>query len=156
MDRMDISEAILDVVALTQSELLRHRVLLRTDLATGLPLIEGDRVQLQQVMLNLILNAIEAMEGNDEATRELWIESKMDGPNRVVVAVRDTGSGIDAKNAHLLFEAFYTTKTGGMGIGLSLSRSIIEAHNGRLWASANEPRGAIFQFTVPALPVDSP
>jgi len=154
MDRMDISEAILDVVALTQSELLRHRVLLRTDLATGLPLIEGDRVQLQQVMLNLILNAIEAMEGNDEATRELWIESKMDGPNRVVVAVRDTGSGIDAKNAHLLFEAFYTTKTGGMGIGLSLSRSIIEAHNGRLWASANEPRGAIFQFTVPALPVD--
>jgi len=154
MDRMDINEAILDVVALTQSELLRHRVLLRTDLAIGLPLIEGDRVQLQQVMLNLVFNAIEAMEGNDEAIRELGIGSKMDGPNRVVVAVRDTGSGIDAKNAHLLFEAFYTTKTGGMGIGLSLSRSIIEAHDGRLWASANEPRGAIFQFTVPALPVD--
>ena len=156
MDRMDINEAILDVVALTQSELLRHRVLLRTDLAIGLPLIEGDRVQLQQVMLNLVFNAIEAMEGNDEAIRELGIGSKMDGPNRVVVAVRDTGSGIDAKNADLLFEAFYTTKTGGMGIGLSLSRSIVEAHDGRLWASANEPRGAIFQFTVPALPVDSP
>jgi len=149
-ESMDMNEAILDIISLTRSEVLRHRVSLQTDLAAALPRIEGDRVQLQQVILNLILNAVEAMGDNNEVARELWISSKMDGENRVLVAVRDTGSGLDPNRVDRLFEPFYTTKAEGMGIGLSLSRTIIEAHGGRLWASANEPRGAIFQFTVPA------
>ena len=149
-DVIAINDVIVDVIALTRSELLSRRVSLQTDLATDFPRIEGDRVQLQQVILNLILNAVEAMGDNNEAARELWISSKMDGENRVLVAVRDTGSGLDPSRVDRLFEPFYTTKAEGMGIGLSLSRTIIEAHGGRLWAGANEPRGAIFQFTVPA------
>jgi PAS domain S-box-containing protein len=149
-DVIAINDVIVDVIALTRSELLSRRVSLQTDLATDFPRIEGDRVQLQQVILNLILNAVEAMGDNNEAARELWISSKMDGENRVLVAVRDTGSGLDPNRVDRLFEPFYTTKAEGMGIGLSLSRTIIEAHGGRLWAGANEPRGAIFQFTVPA------
>ena len=107
-------------------------------------------MQLQQIILNLILNAVEAMGDNNEAARELSITSKMDGENRVLVAVRDTGSGLDPNSVDRLFEPFYTTKADGMGIRLSLSRAIVEAHGGRFWASANEPHGAIFQFTVPA------
>jgi len=149
-DIIAINDVIVDVIALTRSELLGHRVSLQTNLAAGLPRIKGDRVQLQQVVLNLILNAVEAMEDNNAAARELWISSKMDGENRVLVAVRDTGSGLDLSKVDRLFEPFYTTKAEGIGIGLSLSRTIIEAHGGRLWASTNEPRGAIFQFTVPA------
>jgi PAS domain S-box-containing protein len=147
-ESMDINSAILDVIALTRSEVLRHGVSLQTDLATGLPLIEGDRVPLQQVILNLILNAVEAMSCLDEA-RELRISTKSDASNGVLVAVRDTGPGLDPKSVDRLFEAFYTTKPEGMGMGLAICRSIIEAHGGRLWATANEPQGSVFQFTLP-------
>ena len=148
-DIIAINDVILDVIALTRSEVIGLRASLHTDLSTDLPLIEADRVQLQQVILNLIVNACEAMRSNDEPTRELWISSKADGPNGVLVAVRDTGPGLDPTSIDRLFEPFYTTKSEGMGVGLSISRSIVQAHGGQLWASANEPRGAIFQFTVP-------
>jgi C4-dicarboxylate-specific signal transduction histidine kinase len=148
-DSIDINSAILDIIALTRSEVLRHGASLQTDLATGLPLIEGDRVQLQQVILNLILNAVEAMRCLDEEARELRISTKTDASNAVLVAVRDTGPGLDPTSVDRLFEAFYTTKPEGMGMGLSICRSIIETHGGRLWATANEPRGAVFQFTLP-------
>ena len=147
---MDINDAILEVIPLTRSEVLKHRVELQSDLATELSLIEGDRVQLQQVLLNLILNAVEAMSGLDEGARQLRISTKTDSSNGVLVTVRDTGPGLDPKTLDRLFEAFYTTKPEGMGMGLAICRSIIEAHGGRLWAAANEPRGAVFQFTLPA------
>jgi signal transduction histidine kinase len=127
-----------------------HRVSLKTDLATDLPFIQGDPVQLQQVIVNLILNAVQSMSCNDDQVRELRISAKADASNGVLVTVRDTGPGLCPNDADRLFEAFYTTKPMGMGMGLSISRSIIEDHGGRLWASANVPRGAIFQFTVPA------
>jgi PAS domain S-box-containing protein len=149
-DSIDINSTILDIIALTRSEVLRHGASLQTELATGLPLIEGDRVQLQQVVLNLILNAVEAMRGLDEGARELRISTRTDASNGVLVAVRDTGPGLDLTSADRLFEAFYTTKPDGMGMGLSICRSIIETHGGQLWATANEPRGAVFQFTLPS------
>jgi signal transduction histidine kinase len=124
-------------------------------LAEVLPLIKGDRVQLQQVMLNLVINAIDAMSAIDEGPRELTISTAMNEPGAVLVTVRDSGPGITAENIERLFEPFYTTKASGMGMGLSICRSIIEAHGGRLWASANVPRGAIFQFTVPVDPAVS-
>jgi signal transduction histidine kinase len=122
---------------------------LKTQLPTGLPAVDGDRIQLQQVILNLILNAVEAMGGIDEGARELQISTETDAAGGVLVAVRDTGPGLDPTSVDRLFEAFYTTKPGGMGMGLSICRSIIEAHGGRLWACANEPWGAVFQFTLP-------
>ena len=148
-DRFDLNEAILDVVALTRSEVLKHGVSLQTLLAGGLPVVEGDRIQLQQVILNLILNAVEAMSGMDEGARELRISSERDGAGGLLVAVRDTGPGLDPTSVDRLTDAFYTTKPDGMGMGLAICRSIIEAHGGRLWLSANEPRGAVFQFTLP-------
>jgi signal transduction histidine kinase len=114
-----------------------------------LPLVLGDRVQLQQVLLNLILNAAEAMSSVEEGARELLISTKEDQTG-VVVAVRDSGPGIDPEHLDRVFEAFYTTKSSGTGMGLSICRSIIHAHGGKLWAEANEPRGAVFQFTLPA------
>ncbi len=147
--RFDLNEAILDVIGLTRSEVLKHGVALQTELATSLPCVDGDRVQLQQVILNLIMNAAEAMSDLREETRELLISTQTDAAGRVLVAVRDTGPGLDPTNAHRVFEAFYTTKSAGLGMGLAICRSIIEAHGGRLWASANEPRGAVFQFTLP-------
>jgi signal transduction histidine kinase len=114
-----------------------------------LPLIQGDRVQLEQVILNLILNGIEAMTGEGEASRDLRISSRGDGAEAVLIAVADTGPGLAAGEPEQVFAAFYTTKPSGLGLGLSICRSIIEAHDGRLWASANEPRGAVFQFTLP-------
>jgi C4-dicarboxylate-specific signal transduction histidine kinase len=149
MAPLDINEAVLDVIALTRTELLKHDVSLQTQLATGLPLIEGDRVQLQQVILNLILNAVEAMSSVDEGTRELQISTGMEASNGVLVTVRDFGPGLDPQSADDLFEAFYTTKPAGLGMGLPICRSIIEAHGGRLWATADDPRGAVFQFTLP-------
>ena len=125
---------------------------LRTQLADGLPLIQGDRVQLQQVILNLIVNAVQAMSSVSEGVRDLLISTGTAGPDRVLVAVRDSGPGLPPSSAERLFDAFYTTKADGMGMGLSICRSMIEAHGGRLWASANEPRGAVFRFTVPAHP----
>jgi PAS domain S-box-containing protein len=148
-DRFGINDAIMDVVALTRSELSSHGVSLQTQFAQGLPLIQGDRVQLQQVMLNLIVNAIEAMNGVSERARKLSISTEMDSSNGALVAVRDSGLGLDPASLENLFDAFYTTKSSGMGMGLSICRSIIEAHGGRIWAEANVPQGATFQFTLP-------
>jgi NO-binding membrane sensor protein with MHYT domain len=147
---LDINETILETIALTRNEMLRHRVLLRTELADGLPRIWGDRVQLQQVILNLIMNAIEAMSEVGDGSRELLISTSMNLPDGVIAAVRDSGPGLTPESLDRLFDPFYTTKPAGMGMGLSICRSIAEAHGGRLWASANSPRGAVFQFTLRA------
>jgi PAS domain S-box-containing protein len=149
MARFDVNEVVLDVIALTRNELVRHGVSLQTRLATGLPLIEGDRIQLQQVILNLILNAVEAMSGIDHGAREVRISTGKEASNAVLVTVWDFGPGLDPQNVDQLFKAFYTTKPAGLGMGLAICRSIIQAHGGRLWATANEPRGAVFQFTLP-------
>jgi C4-dicarboxylate-specific signal transduction histidine kinase len=148
-DWLDISETILEVVALAQYQLSRGDILLETRLAEGLPPVQGDKVQLQQVLLNLIVNAIDAMSGIDERRRELTIVSAADGPDAVSIEVRDTGTGVDPERATHLFEPFYTTKAEGLGIGLSISRSIVEAHGGHLSAAANVPHGAVFRFSVP-------
>jgi signal transduction histidine kinase len=129
----------------------RHRVLLQTELANGLPRIWGDRVQLQQVILNLIMNAIEAISEVSGGSRELLISTEAEA-GCVLVSVRDTGPGLSLVDLERVFHAFYTTKSSGLGMGLSICRSIIEAFGGRLWATANVPQGAIFQFTVPAHP----
>jgi signal transduction histidine kinase len=147
--RFDLNEAILDVITLTRSEVLKHGVALQTELATSLPSVDGDRVQLQQVILNLIMNAAEAMSDLGEETRELLISTQTEAAGGVLVAIRDWGPGLDLASADRVFEAFYTTKSAGLGMGLAICRSIIEAHGGRLWASANEPQGAVFQFTLP-------
>ena len=147
--RFDLNETILDVIALTRNEVMRHRVSVRTQLAPGVAAVEGDRVQVQQVILNLIVNAVEAMSGVDDEARELQVCSGRDAAGAVLVTVRDSGPGVDNETMDRLFEAFYTTKRDGMGMGLAICRSIIEAHGGRLWASPNEPRGAVFQFTFP-------
>jgi len=141
-------------VALTRTEAAYNGVLVRTQLAEGLPPVQGDRVQLQQVLLNLILNAIEAMRDVGEEERELLISTRNE-PDGVSVEVRDSGPGFAPATLDRVFEAFYTTKPGGLGLGLSICRSIIEAHNGRLWASPNAPHGAIFGFITPAHPADA-
>ena len=146
---LDINLKIAEVLALTEHELRSHDIVLRTQLDKSVPRIAGDRVQLQQVILNLIVNAMDAMSGADDRARELTIVSGWDGTNAVVVEVRDSGTGLDAQSAERLFEAFYTTKAEGIGIGLSISRSIVEAHGGRLWAASNEPHGAVFRFSLP-------
>jgi PAS domain S-box-containing protein len=148
-ESIDVNNAILDVVTMARSELFRHGVSLQTDLAE-LPLIEGYRVQLQQVVLNLILNAAEAMSCLNEAPRELRISTTRKASGAILVAVRDSGPGLDPTMVSRLFNPFYTTKPEGIGMGLAICNSIIEAHGGRLWAIANEPRGAVFQFTLPA------
>jgi PAS domain S-box-containing protein len=148
-DRLEINGAIRQVIALTRGEAIKNGVSVRMHLSEGLPLIEGDRVQLQQVILNLIINAVEAMSGASNGTRELLISTGDAEPSGVLVAVRDSGPGLAPVTLERLFDAFFTTKAGGMGMGLSICRSIIEAHGGRLWATANEPRGAVFQFTLP-------
>jgi PAS domain S-box-containing protein len=148
-ERLDLNEAIHEVIALTRSEAAKTSVSVRTDLADGLPLIYGDRVQLQQVVLNLIINAIEAMGGVAETSRTLLISTGQAEPGGVLVSVRDSGPGLDPASLEHLFKAFYTTKSGGMGMGLAICRSIIEAHDGQLGAFANEPCGAVFQFKLP-------
>jgi signal transduction histidine kinase len=122
---------------------------LRTALAEGLPRVEGDRVQLQQVLLNLILNAVDAMSPIRDRPREVTLASRREGEQDVLIEVRDTGPGIDPDSAERLFEPFYTTKAQGLGMGLSISRSIVEAHGGRLWAGSNQPHGAVFRFSLP-------
>jgi C4-dicarboxylate-specific signal transduction histidine kinase len=148
-DWLDPNETIRDVAALAQSELSRHGVALDTRLADDLPRIVADRIQLQQVILNLVVNATEAMSGSRDGRRELSIDSALDDSRHVMVAVRDSGPGLDLKNVDRLFDAFYTTKPQGLGMGLAICRSIIEAHGGRLWATANDGRGATFQFVLP-------
>jgi signal transduction histidine kinase len=147
---VDLNAAILEVTALTSSEAVKTGVTVATQLAGELPRIQGDRVQLQQVMLNLIVNAIQSMRGVEDGNRELHISTVSVEPEGVCVAVRDTGHGLRPESLPRLFEPFYTTKPDGMGMGLSICRSIIEAHGGRLWATRCEPRGALFQFTIPA------
>jgi signal transduction histidine kinase len=146
---VDLNAAILEVIALTHSEAVKTGVTVSTQLARELPRIQCDRVQLQQVMLNLIVNAIQSMSGVEDGNRELHIGTVSIEPEGVCVAVRDTGHGLRPEGLPRLFEPFYTTKPDGMGIGLSICRSIIEAHGGRLWATSCEPRGALFQFTIP-------
>jgi PAS domain S-box-containing protein len=148
-DWFDLNEAILEMLVLTRSEALRHGISLQTRLAPRLPMVQGDRTQLQQVILNLILNAIEAMGDLDDGTRELWISTETEASGGVLVTVRDSGPGLDPADVERVFQAFYTTKPKGMGMGLAICRSMVEAHGGRMWASANESRGAVFQFTLP-------
>ena len=147
---VDLNAAILEVTALTRGEAVKTGVTVGTQLAGELPRIQCDRVQLQQVMLNLIVNAIQSMSGVEDGNRELHISTASIEPEGVCVAVRDTGHGLRPESLPRLFEPFYTTKPDGMGMGLSICRSIIEAHGGRLWATGCEPRGALFQFTIPA------
>src|SRR5208337_4363522 len=142
--------AIREVIEVTHSEAMKSGVLVQTDLVESQLVVQGDRVELQQVMLNLILNAIEAMSGMNERPRELLITTGRIESGDVLVAVRDSGPGLAPTALEHLFEAFHTTKPNGLGLGLSICRSIIESHGGRLWASANAPRGAVFQFTLPA------
>jgi len=148
-DLLDLNEIIQEVIALTRSEIQRNGVSLRTQLAKSLPLVQGDRIQLQQVILNFFVNAMEAMSEVSEESRELHINTEEDGSDGVLLAVRDSGPGVPPEGAERLFEAFYTTKPAGMGMGLSICRSIVEAHGGRIWAGANAPKGAVFQFTLP-------
>jgi C4-dicarboxylate-specific signal transduction histidine kinase len=149
-DSVAINDSIREVVALTHGEAMKNGVSVRTQLADGLPPIEGDRVQLQQVIVNLIINAIEAMSGMSEGAREVLISTVKAESDAVHVAVQDSGPGLAPAALERLFDAFYTTKPSGLGLGLSICRSIIEAHGGQLWADANVSRGFIFQFTVPA------
>jgi PAS domain S-box-containing protein len=144
-----LNNAIEEVVALVRGELSKSRVMVRTQLANALPSVRGDRVQIQQVILNLLVNAIEAMIGIDEDAREIVISSEANAVEGLCVSVSDSGPGIASEHINLVFESFYTTKAGGVGIGLSICRSIVEAHGGRLWAESNQPQGAIFKFTLP-------
>jgi signal transduction histidine kinase len=168
-DWLDLNETIGEVIAMARSEVQRNGVLLQTKLANNLPLILGDKIQLQQVILNLLMNAVEAMSGSGEGPRELGVNSEkvaeIHGESKeeryenrdltdtewthVLITVRDSGPGLDPRRLNRLFDPFYTTKPQGMGMGLAISRSIVEAHGGRLWAKASEPRGAVFQFTLP-------
>jgi C4-dicarboxylate-specific signal transduction histidine kinase len=147
-DRFDLNEAILDLIALVRSEVLRHGVILETQLLPHLT-VQGDRVQIQQVILNLVFNAVEAMDAIQERPRELKISTERAASGDIRVTVRDTGPGLDPSGIDQLFEAFYTTKPSGMGMGLAICRSIIEAHGGRMWASTTESSGAAFHFTLP-------
>ena len=154
IDRFDLNEAINEVIVMARSAIVRNKVSARDFLTAELIPIQGDRVQLQQVVLNLVLNAVEAM-SSEEGVRELSIVTEQSQTGDILVAVRDSGPGIDREQLERVFEPFYTTKASGMGMGLAICRSIIVAHGGRLWADVNEPRGAVFQFTLPAAQLDS-
>jgi len=144
-----LNEAVSEVIVMVQSAIAKNGIAVSTQLMDGPFPVQGDRIQLQQVVVNLILNAAEAMGSVETGARELLISTEQASAG-VRVAVRDSGPGIDPTHLERVFEAFYTTKSSGMGMGLSVCRSIIDAHGGRLWADANEPRGAVFQFTLPA------
>jgi signal transduction histidine kinase len=146
---LDINETVIEVIALAQYQLRQNDIFVKTELAQGLPLIQGDKVQLQQVVLNLIINAIESMSGIAERSHKLTIVSAMHGPDAVEVQMCDSGKGLEEEHAARLFEPFYTTKPEGIGIGLSISRAIVEAHGGQLSAAANVPHGAVFCFWLP-------
>jgi len=154
-EAVDLNEAAQEVIALSLSDLQRNRVILRPQLADDLPLVVGDRVQLQQVILNLVRNASEAMSAVDDRPRHLLIKTEPDEGDQVRLSVQDAGVGFDPQAMKRFFEAFYTTKNEGMGIGLSVSRSIIESHHGRLWATPNDGPGATFSFSIPSTVEDS-
>jgi PAS domain S-box-containing protein len=149
-ERFDLNEAIDEVIVIVRSTIAKNRIVVRTHLMNGLVAIRGDRIQLQQVLVNLILNAVEAMSSVEDSARELSITTEQSQSGGIFVAVHDSGAGIDPRNFARVFEPFYTTKTSGVGMGLSICQTIINHHGGRLWVSANEPRGAVFQFTLPA------
>ena len=146
---VDLNDATREVIALSLSELQRNRVVLLSELADNLPLVTGDRVQLQQVILNLVRNASDAMSAVDDRPRHLVVRTERDEGDRVRLSVKDVGIGFEPQAAARFFEAFYTTKNDGMGIGLSLSKTIIESHQGRLWAEENDGPGSTFSFSVP-------
>jgi C4-dicarboxylate-specific signal transduction histidine kinase len=148
-DSLEINQTIREVIAVTHGEVVKNGVLLKTQLAEDLPVIQADRVQLEQVILNLIINAVEAMSGVGEASRQLLIRTGKDASGAVLVAVQDSGPGLSPESFDRVFDAFYTTKPDGMGMGLSICRSIVEAHDGRLWAAPHDGPGATFQFTLP-------
>ena len=148
-DLVDLNEVIIEVFALAQNEARRNRVFLKQQLKHDLPHVRGDRVQLQQVILNLIINGLEAIAKSKNGSRELSVLSEQDETDKVRIAVTDSGEGLDAANLERVFDAFFTTKPDGMGMGLAISRTIIESHGGRLWATSNSPTGAVFQFTLP-------
>jgi signal transduction histidine kinase len=149
MERLDLNETIKEVVALAQGEMRKNRVALRVELLDDLPPVLGDRIQLQQLVLNLFMNGIEAMNAVADRPRELAVTTQKGETDQVLVTVRDSGIGLDPQGRERIFDAFYTTKPGGMGMGLSISQSIVQNHGGRLWAVANDGPGATFQFTVP-------
>lgn len=155
LESMDLNDATREIAALLSSELHRYGLSLRCELADDLPRARGDRIQLQQVILNLVRNAADAMKATDDRSREIVVETERDGGSGVTLRVRDSGIGLTAQSADKIFEAFYTTKTDGMGIGLSISRSIIEGHHGRIWATANEGSGCTFSFAIPCAVEDS-
>jgi len=146
----DLNEAVSEVIVMARSAIAKNGIAVSTELMDGLAPVQGDRVQLQQVVLNLVLNAIEAMGSVEVGGRELLVWTEQTETQGVLVAVGDSGPGIDPGHLDRVFEAFYTTKISGVGMGLSICRSIIDAHGGQLWANANEPRGAVFRFTLPA------
>jgi signal transduction histidine kinase len=152
IELLNLNEAAREVIALSASELQRNRTILRQELADDIPPVLGDRVQLQQVILNLLLNASDAMSGIDDRPRRLTISTARDEGDAVRVVLEDAGLGFDPETADRLFEPFYTTKSSGMGIGLSISRSIIERHQGRIWAERNDGAGATFSFSIPRAP----
>ena len=152
IEPVDLNEATREVVSLSVSEIQRNRVILRQELGDDLPLVAGDRVQLQQVILNLLRNASDAMSGVDDRPKELVIRTERDEGDCVRLTVKDTGVGIAPEDVERLFDAFYTTKSDGMGMGLSVSRSIVESHHGRLWAIPNDGPGANFSFSLPYIP----
>jgi C4-dicarboxylate-specific signal transduction histidine kinase len=150
MERVDLNDAAREVIAISSGELRRSGAVLETDFAESLPVISGDRVQLQQVILNLLLNAADAMAEIEGRPRTLRIQTQIDGSDNVKLLVRDSGVGLDPRGIEKLFEAFHTTKAHGLGIGLAISRSIIESHKGQLWATANDGPGATFGFSIPS------
>jgi len=152
LEALDLNEATREVIALSLSDLQRNQVILRSELVEDFPPVIGDRVQLQQVTLNLLRNAADAMVGVEDRPRQLVIRTQREGEDRVRLSVQDAGCGVNPQDFDRLFEAFYTTKSGGMGIGLSVSRSIIERHQGRLWAEANDGPGTTFSFSIPRDP----
>jgi signal transduction histidine kinase len=156
IEAVDLNEAAREVIALSLGDLQRNRVVLHSELAKDLPAVTGDRVQLQQVILNLLRNASDAMADVHDRPRQLLVRTERETGDRVRVSVRDAGEGVDPQNMDKLLDAFYTTKTDGMGIGLSISRSIIERHQGCLWAQANDGPGATFSFSVPSDPASVP
>jgi signal transduction histidine kinase len=151
MARLTVNTLVKETITLVRREIAKHSVALRLEFAPGLPEVLGDRVQLQQVIINLMINSIQAMDAIDDRSRELVIHTRLDELGRALVSVQDSGAGIDPANATRLFDPFFTTKPNGMGMGLSICRTIIEAHGGRLWASGNAGPGATFQFSLPAI-----
>jgi signal transduction histidine kinase len=154
-ERFDLNDAISEVIDMVRSAIAKNGIALSTRLMDGLVPVWGDRVQVQQVVVNLILNAVDAMSSVESGPRELSIRTEQSQTGGILVAVSDSGSGIDPGNLERVFEPFYTTKSSGVGMGLSICHTIINGHGGRLWVDANEPGGAVFKFTLPAVQEDS-